>query len=244
MRRIVQIVFMIILLFLCIHPTVSAPSPVVRLEPATVELGPTYCVNDTFTLKAQIDDVSDLAQFGFIISWNTTYLEYVDHVLKTPVEVYPDGVLHEPVWVAVDVINATEGLYHCEASVFGPPYSWFNGSGTAFEITFNVIPQPTASEPPVNFEITFIESWLFDKDTYILHSTEHCNVTIYPHWNNADINDDLKVDIFDVMLGVNAYQATPSDPHWNPRCDIANPYDLINIFDIVKIVGSYGEEYL
>jgi len=65
----------------------------------------------------------------------------------------------------------------------------------------------------------------------------------YTLWNIADINYDFKVDIFDVVLAALAYGATPSDPNWDARADIANPYDLINIFDIVMIVGSYGEEY-
>jgi len=63
------------------------------------------------------------------------------------------------------------------------------------------------------------------------------------YWNPADINNDLKVDIFDVVLVCRAYSSTPSDPNWNCHCDIAEPYGVIDIFDIVKIVESYGEEY-
>ncbi|MCK4633667.1 hypothetical protein KAT42_02450, partial [Candidatus Bathyarchaeota archaeon] len=63
----------------------------------------------------------------------------------------------------------------------------------------------------------------------------------YLWWNPADINYDLKVDIYDVVLVANAYQATPSDPHWNPLCDITEPYGIVNIFDVVTVCGSYGE---
>ncbi|MCW3984911.1 MAG: right-handed parallel beta-helix repeat-containing protein [Candidatus Bathyarchaeota archaeon] len=63
------------------------------------------------------------------------------------------------------------------------------------------------------------------------------------YWNPADINHDLKVDIYDVVLACSAYASTPSDPHWNPHCDIAEPYEIIDIYDIVMIAGSYGEEY-
>jgi len=62
-------------------------------------------------------------------------------------------------------------------------------------------------------------------------------------WNPADINHDLKVDIYDVVLACNAYSSTPSDPNWNGHCDIADPYGVIDIFDIVMIRSSYGEEY-
>jgi len=64
------------------------------------------------------------------------------------------------------------------------------------------------------------------------------------YWNPADVNHDLKVDIFDVVLACSAYSSTPLDPNWNCHCDIAEPYGVIDIFDIVMIAGSYGEEYL
>jgi len=62
-----------------------------------------------------------------------------------------------------------------------------------------------------------------------------------PYWNPADINHDLKIDIFDVVLCANAYGSTPSDPHWNPLCDITEPYGIVNIFDVVAVCRSYGE---
>jgi len=62
-------------------------------------------------------------------------------------------------------------------------------------------------------------------------------------WNLADVNYDFKVNIFDVVLTCSAYNSTPSDPNWNPHCDIAEPYGVIDIYDIVMICTSYGEEY-
>jgi len=68
-------------------------------------------------------------------------------------------------------------------------------------------------------------------------------MTPYLWWNPADVNHDLKVDIFDIVSACQAYLSTPSDPHWNCHCDVADPYGIINIFDIVMICSSYGEEY-
>ena len=62
-------------------------------------------------------------------------------------------------------------------------------------------------------------------------------------WNLADFNQDLKVDMDDVVLCVSAYESTPSDPHWDPFCDIAEPHGIINIFDVVMMASSYGAEY-
>jgi hypothetical protein len=72
----------------------------------------------------------------------------------------------------------------------------------------------------------------------------HAKVTLVdPNWNPADVNSDFKVDIYDVVLLCLAYNCTPSDSHWNPHCDIAEPYDIININDVVLMCASYGEEW-
>jgi len=76
---------------------------------------------------------------------------------------------------------------------------------------------------------------LGDQDNYPLMN---------PYWNPSDINHDLIVDIFDVVRAAGAYDSTPSDPEWNPHCDIAEAYGIIDIFDIVTIAMSYGKEYV
>lgn len=62
-------------------------------------------------------------------------------------------------------------------------------------------------------------------------------------WSAADINYDFTVDIYDLVTTASAYGSTPSSPNWNPRCDIAEPYGIVNIFDLVTIAINYGEEY-
>ena len=58
-------------------------------------------------------------------------------------------------------------------------------------------------------------------------------------WILADINNDLVVDLYDVVLVCSAYKATPSNPKWNVQCDIAEPYGIININDVVKVAVNY-----
>lgn len=246
MLRNVSISSIIFMSFLSITFTMtSAFSPlsstIVKFDPSTIELGPDYCVGETFTLTARIDDVSDLMGFGLYIGWNVTYINYIEHTVKVPVETYSDGLLHEPIIIIHDEVNTSEGWYKLAASTLIEPS--FYGSGIAFEITFNVTSQPVNPESEATFLVEFTTHEMLSSDVPIPHSTENCSVTILPYWNPADVNDDLKVDIFDVLLCANAYQATPPDPNWNPRCDLANSYDLIDIFDIITIVGSYGEEY-
>ena len=224
--------------------TIHAGSPTVRFDPATVELGPDYSVNETFTLKAKIDNFEDLAAFALAINWNTTYLEYVDHVAKIPVEVYSDGILHDPILIVQNDVNISEGWYGLAVAGNGGPS--FYGSGIAFEITFRVKYQPQEPESDVNFIVKFIaHEFIPPSGPPIPHSIEHCNMTIhtYPNWNIADVNGDLKVDIFDLLLAVNAYDSTPGESNWNPLVDVAPLWDRVDILDLVTIASHYGEKY-
>ena len=70
-----------------------------------------------------------------------------------------------------------------------------------------------------------------------LAGTLHFNVT-FP----GDVDHDLDVDIFDAVKCGIAYGATPQDANWNPYCDIAEPHEVIDIFDLVALAGNYGEK--
>ena len=56
----------------------------------------------------------------------------------------------------------------------------------------------------------------------------------------GDLNFDGAVNIYDVVLAVAAYDATPESPCWNPYADVAPPWEMIDIFDVVTIVFHYG----
>jgi hypothetical protein len=80
-------------------------------------------------------------------SWNTTYLIYVSHTPKIPVETYPDGVLHEPIIFLKDEVNESAATYWLAVSTLGGDP--FNGNGTVFEMTFMVQNQPDWDEVPL-----------------------------------------------------------------------------------------------
>jgi nitrous oxidase accessory protein NosD len=63
------------------------------------------------------------------------------------------------------------------------------------------------------------------------------------HWCIGDIDHDLDVDIFDIVRVAGIYGCTSLDPEWNPRCDIAQPYGIIDIFDLVAVAKHYGESW-
>lgn len=125
-----------------------------HVDPNLIVLGETGGVIGTeFTVNVTVSDASDLYGFDIEFSWNTTYLDYVSHTVKVPVETYPDGVLHEPVISVMDEVNEYEGWYHAAYASLNLTLP-FNGNGTVFEMTFMVITQPWHDEvppPPNNY---------------------------------------------------------------------------------------------
>ena len=62
------------------------------------------------------------------------------------------------------------------------------------------------------------------------------------YWNPAaDVDHDSDVDIFDVVLAAAVYGSTSEDATWNPDCDIAEAYGVIDIYDLVIIAANYGK---
>lgn len=110
--------------------------PVVHVDPSNItDLGLTPLQN--FTIQLKISNVTDLYGFDIRLSWNASVLNYTSHIVKIPVEDYPDGVLHKPVLPVKNEANATTGTYVIVYSSLTAPS--FNGSGTVFEMTFTVI---------------------------------------------------------------------------------------------------------
>ncbi|UCG37506.1 MAG: hypothetical protein JSV64_04345 [Candidatus Bathyarchaeota archaeon] len=56
----------------------------------------------------------------------------------------------------------------------------------------------------------------------------------------GDFNGNGQVDIPDVVLAAMAFEATPSDPNWNPDVDLAPVFGRIDIFDLATLVSYYG----
>ena len=113
----------------------------------TVYVEPDYVsepVGATFTIAVKISEVTRLYGFDVQFGWDPAILHCLDHVVKVPVEDYPDGVLHESVMKLKDVVDET-GIPGAEPGAlawFGYssmyPASSFNGSGIIFEMTFEV----------------------------------------------------------------------------------------------------------
>jgi parallel beta-helix repeat protein len=79
-------------------------------------------------------------------------------------------------------------------------------------------------------------------DTYLSWEGVDNYPLMNPYWSPGDIDHDMDVDIFDLVKAASAYGCTPSSPKWNPHCDVAEPFEKIDIFDIITIAGSYGKK--
>jgi hypothetical protein len=59
----------------------------------------------------------------------------------------------------------------------------------------------------------------------------------------GDLNGDQKVSMVDIVTVNLAYDATPTDPRWNPLADLASPWGKIDIFDFVKVSSKYNRTW-
>ncbi|UCD95990.1 MAG: hypothetical protein JSV35_05705 [Candidatus Bathyarchaeota archaeon] len=148
MRNFLRIVILGSLLLFCfININVSADSMKYKVEPALIILEGDYLDGTLVTVNVTVVDAINLESLDIHFSWNTTYLNYVDHTMKVPVETYPDGVLHEPIILLKDEVDDVAGTYWLTvATLGGDP---FNGNGTVFEMTFMVQNQPYWDEVPL-----------------------------------------------------------------------------------------------
>jgi hypothetical protein len=160
-------------------PLTLAQPTVVKVTPSAIEFGPEPSVGEEFTINVTVQDVVNLYGLDIQFSWNTTYLEYVSHTVKIPVNTNPDGVLYNPILPIKDEADAAAGTYWIAISSMAPAAA-FNGTGTAFTMTLRIIAQPDPGEEDIETHLTFTSTDLADKDAQpIAHNVEEGTVTIH-----------------------------------------------------------------
>jgi len=123
--------------------------PVLFLDPDVIERD----VGVDFTVGVKIFNLTDAAYtdpqnkvyplgnlygVGMNLTWDPSVLEYVSHLVKIPVDDYPDGVLYYPTTVWEDNLNIDAGWYKMahSSSNPAPPFNNPGQNNTVFEITF------------------------------------------------------------------------------------------------------------
>ena len=98
--------------------------------------------------------LGNLDGFDVQLSWDPTVLKYVTHTLTVPVEKYPNpvppspyaGILHEEAFQIMNVTDENDDIPNSEPGTMAwfayaimPGATLFNGNGTFFTMTFNVM---------------------------------------------------------------------------------------------------------
>jgi len=83
--------------------------------------------------------LGNLLGFAIIFRWNPDILAYVNHTVKAPVELHPDGVLHEPIFSIVNV-DENAGTYELATTSLGNgTFNSPDANAAVFTMTFEVI---------------------------------------------------------------------------------------------------------
>jgi len=110
-------------------------------------------------------------------------------------------------------------------------------------------------DPWTNTTITFVwnTTELTPCNNYTIHAEAEpvpyeidlSNNILYDGWIKikmvGDLNGDDQINIQDISLACTSYGAHEGDENWNPEADLAMPYGVIDIFDIVTLASRYGQ---
>ena len=111
----------------------ATPETTVKVEPyaSTAQVGESFTINITLT------DVQNLYGVEVNLYWNASILTMMGADIRLGVESHPDGVLHEPIFIAKNETIQELGKYLL-AGTSTDPAAPFNGNGNIVRITFNV----------------------------------------------------------------------------------------------------------
>jgi hypothetical protein len=132
-----------ILFFGMQHLVNSTSEPVVYVSPSTIQ---GIMPPKNFTIKVNVANVTNLYGLDVEFTWNPNITKYVSHNADIPVETYPGGVLHSPIIPVEDkvdesgkMVGPAPGTRYWLSYASLAPAEVFNGSGTIFNMTFNVV---------------------------------------------------------------------------------------------------------
>lgn len=69
------------------------------------------------------------------------------------------------------------------------------------------------------------------------------SVNVMLHWLYGDINHDGKVSLDDLVVVAEAYHSVPGDQKWNQNADMAPPWGIISLSDLVTVAVHYGQTF-
>lgn len=209
---------------------VSSQGPtVVNVVPSLIEYH-TNATGQQFTVAVRIENVVNLYGFDIKFRWNTTYLEYVSHSVRVPKDDYPDGILYKPIIDVMDQVNITGTYWLAKTSRWPAPS--FNGSGTAFTITFRIKKHPVQPQPTANLtlELYEVELAAIGGDT-IPHIKQNGEVILYA------LTPPLKHDI--AIININPLKTiVGQDYTMNINVTVTNQGDFTETFNVTLYANT------
>ncbi len=147
LKRTCSSILLTLLLNMCIaglavssvnQATSSSPTPTqaatrIYIDPSNG----TANVGEEYTVSIRVESVTNLNGFSLVFRWGTAVLKYLSHVTTVPISTYPNGILYAPEVKIADRADDKAGLLELAYTTLS--LNTFNGSGTIFNMTFQVI---------------------------------------------------------------------------------------------------------
>jgi len=248
--------------YFSVEPVPTAPLINVNASINGLETLPAQSpVGDTFTVEIHLRNATAINApygvagvevhfyFGNILNYCKP-IGFVDELGQ------PDGALAGP------CIYALKGFYDDNWNpVTTPPYTnatqylvaagsetgpWNGNDGLVAIITFQITGQPSQnmSQPDFYAPLQIVFGDLNDVNASgvgVSGAQGTLRIDAAPSLV-GDLNGDGKVSLQDLALMAQAYGSKPGDPNWNPLADIAPPYGVIGLTDLVTLATHYGQQ--
>jgi hypothetical protein len=173
------------------HVAHAATLPSIVITSNVTSLGPSNAVSKNFTVTCTVQNVTNLYGFDMEVGWDNTTLQYISRTVEVPNgTTYPHGILNPPTLPVEDVESDNPAPYGSSVSGAAPgtnywlaeaaeaPAKVFNGTGTAFVVTFEVKKQPIGIN--TNLSINLMAATLADVNGNQINCTkQNCTVILY-----------------------------------------------------------------
>jgi hypothetical protein len=210
---------------------------------STVKVVPAYkewLVRGNFALNVTIENLDqfwDMGGFSILITYNSSIINAI-HVTEGPfLASFGDTFMFSE-------INNDVGYVLVVVTQL-PPRSTTYGSGILCTIEFKGVGEGECDVKLQNIELG---GWPDETKWVVFTSVLIPYTVIDGHVKMmkpllGDINADGEVGLADLVMLAHAYGSRPGDLNWNPYADIAAPWNVISLSDLVTVALHYGQHF-
>lgn len=183
--------------------------------------------NEIFNIDITINNVENLISTNFFLNFDPNLAQVEE--IKEGTFLGSDGI--KPIY--------SYKVYNLEGYVIlqgiRPTQKGISGNGVLFTITFRAISKG-------DLKLKFTNLSLFNSSPLYIPCKTYVNEIkiLESRGVLGDVNGDKIVNGLDLILLMQAFGSTPSDPNWNPNCDFNN--DLrVNGIDLIILSQNWGK---